>query len=273
MAKKDKKKKKYRMVVFDEVSLDEQLNVTVSKTKILFLFISLIITISVLVGVAFVFTPLKYFLPPEANYRMQNDIFNNKILIDSLTKEITSLDNYFNKLNSIMYNTGVEELTDESNTSEQLLTQQEKDSVLQSLLERDELSLANIRTNEDDLSNNFDFVKPIENYIILSEFNSQKKHYGIEFKLSEEQAVKTVLPGAIMFSDSTQKDGYIMQVQHSNNLVSIYRHLNKPLKNVGDKVFAGDKIALSGGKNDEDNFIFEVWQYGIPINPANYIDF
>ena len=61
---------------------------------------------------------------------------------------------------------------------------------------------------------------------------------------------------------------YTIMVQHENYL-SIYRNIGKVLKGIGDKVLAGESIAIVG----ELPLYFELWQNGQAINPEEVIAF
>ena len=71
--------------------------------------------------------------------------------------------------------------------------------------------------------------------------------------------------GCITFSD---KNTYTLMLQHES-AVSIYAHVAKPLKQVGDFVQAGESIALAG----DQPLWFELWQNGQAINPEEVIAF
>ena len=70
--------------------------------------------------------------------------------------------------------------------------------------------------------------------------------------------------------------GYVIQVQHSQNLVSVYKHCGSLLKKEGDIVKAGEAIALvgnTGEKTTGPHLHFEIWNRGRALDPAKYIVF
>ena len=70
--------------------------------------------------------------------------------------------------------------------------------------------------------------------------------------------------------------GNVIQVQHKNGFLSIYKHNELLLKEVGDRVVAGEAIALVGntGKlSTGPHLHFELWYKGVPVNPEEYIAF
>jgi len=70
--------------------------------------------------------------------------------------------------------------------------------------------------------------------------------------------------------------GYVIQIQHDHNLVTVYKHNAELLKKQGDKVKAGETIAIMGNTGKETtgpHLHFEMWMNGISLNPEEYIKF
>ena len=68
----------------------------------------------------------------------------------------------------------------------------------------------------------------------------------------------------------------VIQIQHDNNLVSIYKHNSELLKKIGNHVIAGEAIAIIGNSGEltsGPHLHFELWHNGTPINPEDYIAF
>lgn len=79
-------------------------------------------------------------------------------------------------------------------------------------------------------------------------------------------------------SDYTAKEGYTIAIQHRENLVSIYRNCHRLLKEVGEKVSAGEVIATLGSSSDKEGetkpyLHFELWHRGKALDPNIYIAF
>ena len=68
----------------------------------------------------------------------------------------------------------------------------------------------------------------------------------------------------------------MIQVQHEDNYLSIYKNNTRLLKKAGDKVKAGEGIAVTGEKAESKTgtqFYFELWKQGKPVNPEDVIIF
>ncbi|MBK6832904.1 MAG: M23 family metallopeptidase [Bacteroidetes bacterium] len=84
------------------------------------------------------------------------------------------------------------------------------------------------------------------------------------------------MDGTVVFAGFTSADGYVVQIQHSNNLVSVYKHNSEIAVRVGDYVKAGKPIAIIGNTGETSNgphLHFELWYNGSPVNPQDYILF
>jgi len=82
------------------------------------------------------------------------------------------------------------------------------------------------------------------------------------------------MDGTVILSSFTANDGNIIQIQHANNLISVYKHNSALLKKSGDYVKAGESIAFignSGDHSDGPHLHFELWEGGIPVNPLDYL--
>jgi murein DD-endopeptidase MepM/ murein hydrolase activator NlpD len=77
-------------------------------------------------------------------------------------------------------------------------------------------------------------------------------------------------------ADWTLETGYTIGIQHSDDMVSFYKHNASLLKKNGAFVRAGEAIAIIGntGKlTSGPHLHFELWLQGKPVDPTNYIDF
>lgn len=77
-------------------------------------------------------------------------------------------------------------------------------------------------------------------------------------------------------SDYTTKSGFVIQIQHPNNLVSIYKHCSAVLKQAGEMVNAGDPIAIvgnTGALTTGPHLHLELWENGIALDSEKYIKY
>jgi murein DD-endopeptidase MepM/ murein hydrolase activator NlpD len=88
------------------------------------------------------------------------------------------------------------------------------------------------------------------------------------------EAVKSVLDGTVILSTWTSETGYVIGIQHENNIVSFYKHNSVILKKEGSKVRAGEVVGIvgdSGELSTGPHLHFELWIHGVPIDPEKYL--
>ena len=119
------------------------------------------------------------------------------------------------------------------------------------------------------------FFRPTRG-MITSEFDANTKHFGIDIAASPNESVLATLDGTVILATYTAETGYVIQLQHGQNLVSVYKNCGSLLKAVGDVVKAGEAIALVGKANEKTggpHLHFELWNRGRALDPSKYIVF
>ncbi len=283
MAKKEngktKERKFFHIVVYDGKSLHELLNFNIAKNYLLTYIGAGIIILWILIILLMLFTPLRNLLPKYEDVALKNKVIENRIMIDSLKYQIAVRDRYFAQIRKIVIGKDLSGLgpADSLNTNK-FLTKEEHDSILEQIsLEQDKyLEMLNLQNNESTTGiDNLHFYKPVSG-ILLNKFNPSEGHYGIDISAKKEEPVLAVLGGTVIMANWNPNNGYVIMVQHPNNLISVYKHNSELLKKEGDRVEAGEPIAIVGntGENTTGPHLhFELWHNGVPINPTNYIIF
>lgn len=108
---------------------------------------------------------------------------------------------------------------------------------------------------------------------ILNSFGSRKQGYlkwkGVLLSSPIGKQVTTIHSGTILFSDWLKGYGLVTVVDHGDGYMSLYGHNQALLKSVGERVEAGEPIALSGqsGGQSRPGLYFEIRHAGIAVNP------
>ncbi len=276
--KKQKKVKKlFHLVIYDEKTLDEILNFKLSKVNLFTYFGALVIVITVLVVLLFVFTPLNMLLPRYQDVKLRSQAIENRILIDSLKHEIAIRDTFFKKIRIIVEGQDLSKLEHvDTVLSKHFISQQEHDSLLKQLSKSENQYYQFI---SQDMSkqkiSSLRFYKPVSG-IIINKFDPSQGHYGVDLTAKKDEPVLSVLAGTVIYSGWNPNTGYVIMVQHSHDLISVYKHCSQLLKHEGDHVDAGEPIAIAGntGENTTGPHLhFELWYKGVPVNPESYIIF
>ncbi len=119
------------------------------------------------------------------------------------------------------------------------------------------------------------FFSPITG-LISRKYNLQEDHYGVDIVSKKNEPVMSVASGTVILSSWTQDSGYVIAIQHSANLISIYKHNAELLKKTGNFVNGGEVIAIignTGDLTDGPHLHFELWYKGNPVDPEDFVTF
>ncbi len=98
-------------------------------------------------------------------------------------------------------------------------------------------------------------------------------HEGIDFLADPGTPVVAAADGIVVFAGFHPQYGYVVDIDHGNDLVTRYAHCSKLLVKEGDVVSRGRKIAESGstGRSTGPHLHFEVRFRGAAQNPAKFL--
>ena len=283
-------RKKVRILIISKETYEEKRAFDVSLIMILVysLFTFLILTLLTYMIVSA--TSLRYLIPGYPNTvdteRMEQIDKNNIIKLEEYEAKINSYDEYFHNL-SVILNGG--DIKDEAVTKKDTLPQNnlthnynfkltKNDSLLRLKIderEKYDISIFSASNRIDEKLNGVLFFSPLKGEI-TNRFDLKKGHYGIDVIASNNEAVKAILNGTVVYADWTPENGHVIQLQHAQNLVSIYKHNSFLLKKTGDLVKAGDAVAIVGNSGELStgpHLHFELWHNGIPLDPEKFVVF
>lgn len=98
-------------------------------------------------------------------------------------------------------------------------------------------------------------------------------HEGIDFLAEMGSDVSAAAAGVVQFAGFHPQYGYMVDIDHGNDLVTRYAHLSKLFVKEGDVVQRGRRIALSGstGRSTGPHLHFEVRFRGVAQDPAKFL--
>jgi len=277
----EKFRHKYRLSIYRDETFEEVLNLKLTKLNVLAIigvgvFLFLLIVISVIA-----YTPVRELIPGYPDENTVRNIHLNNYRLDSLEKEIIKRDVYFENLRRIIAGEAPESFDLPADTSvpeaNVSFKKSKEDSVLRRMVEPgDKFTLSTIvqRKINTALSSTL-FFPPVKG-LVTSGFSSKTEHYGTDIVASANEAVKATLPGTVTMASWTLETGYVIQVQHENNIISLYKHNAELLKHVGDRVKVGEPIAIIGNSGElttGPHLHFELWYNGTSLDPQQYITF
>lgn len=98
-------------------------------------------------------------------------------------------------------------------------------------------------------------------------------HEGIDFLADIGSPVSAAAAGVVQFAGFHPQYGFMIDVDHGNDLLTRYAHLSKLFVKDGDVVLRGKKLALSGttGRSTGPHLHFEVRFRGTAQNPQKFL--
>jgi murein DD-endopeptidase MepM/ murein hydrolase activator NlpD len=275
-------KDKYRVVVLNDNTFEEKIALRLNLLGIFILVGSITVVMTFLVISLVAFTPLREYIPGYGNVDQKKSLMILVNKADSLENALNArewyIQNISNIINDSLENKPQKPYKDTLVDYSKIKTEpSENDRGLRNEVESADKYSLNItdKTKPVNSISNFVFFSPVKG-IITSSFNLREEHYGTDVAAKENEFIKATLDGTVVFAGFTNNDGYVLQVQHNNNIVSVYKHNSELMVKTGDYVKAGRPIAIVGNSGETSSgphLHFELWYNGSPINPQDYIVF
>lgn len=275
---------KYRLVIMNDSTFERKISFRLTRMNVFVVAGALVILLIAGTTMLIAYTSLREFIPGYGDIGLQNDITILMRKTDSLEKEISLRTIYMENLKYIIEGKDFPE-TEIKKPADSLLPKYQEldfeispeDSALRAEFEsidRYNLTFSDESGKSGSISSFF-FFTPIKG-IVDNGFNPVKKHFGVDVLANKNEAVKATLSGTVVFTGWTLETGYIISLQHSNNIISVYKHNSALLKKSGDYVNAGEPIAIVGGTGEIStgpHLHFELWYNGNAVNPKEYMSF
>ena len=270
----------YKVVVSSEDTFEEKFAFKASKINVFVLMLVYsVILISFTISVVF-FTQLRELVPGYSS----SDLLSRAIYLtqktDSLERQIELNNKFYKSIEDVLSGKTDEFIErdnipiDSSLNDKNLfsISPNSEDSILRNYV--DSQDKFNLTKNELVIENKM-FFSPIKGDITQT-FNFEENHFAIDIAADIGTPVKSILDGKILFSEWSVDTGYVIIVDHGDNIVSVYKHNSKSLKEQNDFVQAGEVIAYSGNQgslSSGPHLHFELWKNGTPIDPEPLLNF
>lgn len=271
---------KYRLVILNEDTFEERFAIKLTRLNV-FVIVALS-SILLISGTIFLiaFTTLREYIPGYSSTALKQKATELNYKADSLQEVINMNQQYYQSIKRVltgdvkMVEFNKDSIIDAAKTENQVinLAPTKEDSMLRNLVDKEDKY--NIFETSIPSSNLVLF--PPVNGTISENYNVEEKHYAIDIVVAKDTPVKATADGTIIFGEWTAETGYVVIIEHSNELISVYKHNGSLTKQQGDLVKAGEVIAMAGNTGEfttGPHLHFELWSRGYPVNPANFIDF
>ena|SRR6218665_399064 len=272
---------KYRLILLNNATFGEKFSIRLSPLTLIIGVSAITIVMTSLVISLVAFTPLREYIPGYGDVTERKQILALNLKADSLEQTLDSRDSYLTNILNVL-NEKVESKTekpkkDTTGKYAKVNTNPSSSDVeFRSDYEKNKVnSMTSVGRLKYSGLGELVFFTPVKG-IVTTAFDLSEDHFGVDIVTKPDETIKTTLDGAIIFTGFSSEDGNVIHVQHSNNLISIYKHCAALLKLRGDRVKSGEAIAVVGNSGEDSNgphLHFELWYNGAPINPQEFVAF
>lgn len=284
--KKDKKRiskkllNKYRMVILNEDTFEEKISFKLTRLNVFVLSMLSAIFLIAITTVLIAFTPLREYIPGYSSTALKKQALTLTYKTDSLQRVIDINEKYYESIKKVLQG----EISPVEFNRDSII-ESAKEEISQLDLQPSKAdSILRDKVAKEDKFNLFESATSVSNFVLFppvsgaisQSYNPEEKHYAIDIVVAKDTPVKATADGTVIFSEWTTETGYVLIIEHSYGLISVYKHNASLTKSQGDLVKAGEVIAMAGNSGEfttGTHLHFELWSDGYPINPTNFIDF
>ena len=280
MEKEKKENKGFSISVRENETHKYLWSIRFTKTSLIITIFSFLVMFTAVIYCTIAYTPIRTFIPGYPDARTKRAAIQNAIKADSLEKVIYRWELYSENLKRAVEGKAPIKIDSilKASQKEAAVTIDEKylnrqDSTLREHVKEEEQFGISQRSRRDLPIEGLHFFTPLKGVISQG---YDPIHPFIDITAPEGSVVKATLDGTVIYAGWSQDAGNTIQIQHSDDIVSIYKHNDKLLKKVGDKVKAGTSIALvvnTGDTTTGTHLHFELWHKGEAVDPTKYIKF
>ncbi len=269
---------KYRLVLLNDSTYEEKSSFKISRLNVFSILFALMFIIVLITSGILFFTPIREYIPGYSSTSLQKQANMLTYKTDSLRQIVFLNDQYINSLKQVL--TGdletIEYKPDSIISKDildlQIIEKSKEDSILRQLVDNeDKYNLENINKNKD-----FYLLSAPISGAVSQNYSIADDHLAIDISVDIGTPVKSVSNGRVILSEWTTQTGYVLIIDHGNDLISVYKHNSKLLKSQGEIVKQGEIIALSGNSGvltSGPHLHFELWSEGFSIDPNTLINF
>ncbi len=272
---------KYKLSLFNEKTLEEVWTFRLSGLSALSVILLYGFVLVMVTSLIIIKTPIRNYLPGYLPAEVREQIVQNTLRADSLERMIAIQSLYLNNIGGILTGTlpidsirAIDSLA-QADVNYEIPQGREEQDFVAKFEEEEKYNLSAMSTANRLASDGVFFYKPV-NGIVSAAYESEKRHYGIDLVASSQESVLATLDGTVVYAGFDAEYGNVIQLQHKNGFLSVYKHNELLLKQIGDQVVTGEAIAILGNTgtlSTGPHLHFELWYKGQPVNPQDYIAF
>lgn len=272
----------YMLTVRNNESLEVVSEFNLTLMSLYILLSTIFVVLALMVGALFIFTPILQYLPggdqvasksevrslEKQIIKLETELKANATFNNAMKRRVLGEHEYANENEDTLKQFTSAELNVQKNEAEKILSRKvEQGEFLNTEPDKSEFSPISLKQMQ--------FTSPVIGETSAG-FNRNSQHYGIDIIAPKGTPIKSITSGVVIFSDWTMKTGNTIVIKHPNDLLSVYKHNEKLLRNSGDIVKAGEAIAIIGNTGEltsGPHLHFELWYRQKPLNPKEFIRF
>ena len=271
---------KYRLVILNEDTFEERISFKLTRLNVFVLVSISTILLIAATTVLIAFTPLREYIPGYSSTALKRQAIELNYKTDSLQQVIALNEQYFSSIKKVLEG----DVSTVDFNRDSIVEAAKLDASEIDLNPTREDSLLREKVDKEDKYNLFESATSTANFVLFPPVNGtisegydvKEKHYAIDVVVAKDTPIKATADGTVIFAEWTVETGYVIIIEHSYSLISVYKHNGSIIKSQGDLVKAAEVIATSGDTGELStgpHLHFELWSDGYPINPTNFIDF
>lgn len=271
----------FRLSLLDAKTHKQLFSVRFNRTGFFVTTVSTLVVMTAAIFSIIAFTPVKTFIPGYPDAHTKRAAIQNAIKADSLENVIYRWELYSENLRRavegeapINIDSIIAANKRENETTQDLEYLKKQDSLLRNEVKQEEQFDISSRNARNLPLEGMLFFTPLKG--VISQGYDPVIHPYIDITAPKGSVVNAIADGTVIYDGWSDEAGYTIQIQHGNDIVSIYKHNEKLLKKTGEKVKAGSPIALigsTGSLSTGDHLHFELWHNGESLDPTRYISF
>ena len=282
------------IIVMDEEGMEHPRQYHVLPRDLLLLWAAGTLTVSIMMVALVIFTPLRELIPGYGTGEMKQNARLNSLRLSALEDSLRIQQQYMTRLRHLMLGQvdstyAGEAITEPDETTlnvsgelaeiipeprSQNWTDHEQPALPITRLSRDSETPFREASVETRYLPGLQLPSfpPVEG-LITNRFDARLGHYAVDIAVKEGTVIRSIGEGYVIFADWTHEGGYTVTVQHADGYLTIFKHNQRLLKRVGDRVRAREAVAMSGNSGEittGPHLHFELWHNGLAQDPSFY---
>lgn len=246
-------RRRWRVEIINENTLARMWSLRLSGIQVWIAAIGVVAAIASLIAVVFMFTPLGRLLPGQLHGDLRGNYLDAAVRIDSLSRIARDHDAYTRNIIRILSDSVDGGVPADAGIAETAVTD--------SLVSATEAERRFVRQFEEEERFNLSVLSPIAAEGMIFEAPSATS--------AGTGPVSAVYRGTVVAVTDTPS-GWTVTIQHPNDFISVYSHLDEVYVGRGDKVYAAQRI---GSSTSEAPLLFELWHSGASLDPELYLSY